>query len=65
MDGGLSRPSTGFDTGAPMVYGHSMSGGSDSSGGSAGMGGKPFIFKTTTRGGTTTQAAHRDFGVLG
>ena len=48
-----------------MVYGHSMSGGSDSSGGSAGMGGKPFIFKTTTRGGTTTQAAHRDFGVLG
>ena len=34
-------------------------------GGSAGMGGKPFAFKTNTRGGTTMRSAHRDFGVLG
>jgi hypothetical protein len=65
MSTGLSRPSTGFDSGAPMVYGHSISGESESSGGSAGMGGKPFVFKTTTLGGTTTKSAHRNFGVLG
>ena len=65
MDVGLSRPSTGFDPGAPMVYGHSISGGSESSGGSAGMGGKPFVFKTNTTGGTTTKSTHRNFGVLG
>ena len=50
MDYGASRPSTGFESGAPMVYGHSISGsGSEASGGSAGMGGKPrFAFKTNT-----------------
>ena len=67
MDYGASRPSTGFESGAPMIYGHSISGsGSEASGGSAGMGGKPrFAFKTNTTGGTTTRSAHRDFGVLG
>ena len=67
MDYGASRPSTGFESGAPMVYGHSISGsGSEASGGSAGMGGKPrFAFKTNTTGGTTTRSTHRDFGVLG
>ena len=66
MDTGYgSRPTTGFESGVPMVYGHSISGGSESSGGSAGMGGKPFAFKTNTRGGTTMRSAHRDFGVLG
>ena len=65
MEVGLSRPSTGYEPGAPMVYGHSISGSSDASGGSTGMGGKPFSFKTTTRGGTTMQSAHRNFGVLG
>ena len=65
MDTGYSRPSTGFESGMPMVYGHSIGSGSESSGGSAGMGGKPFAFKTNTRGGTTMRSAHRDFGVLG
>ena len=67
MDYGASRPSTGFESGAPMVYGHSISGsGSEASGGSAGMGGKPrFAFKTNTTGGTTTRSTHRNFGVLG
>ncbi len=65
MDAGLSRPSTGFQPAVPMVYGTSISSGSECSGGSAGMGGKQFAFKTTTKGGTTTLSAHRNFGVLG